>query len=1084
MPHSLTESEVELAALEWLQDVGYALAWGPDLAPDGIAPERSRYADVILTGRLHNALARLNPTLPPVALDDAYRQLTRTDSPNLFINNHRFHRLLVDGVDVSYQDKQGRTVYTKARVVDFDPASKLNDCLAVNQFSIRKEGVSPHASGLLENTRRPDILLFINGLPLAVIELKNPADENADTYAAFKQLQTYKHEIANLFTSNGVLAVSDGTDARLGSLTAGWEWFKPWRTIDGDTVERQRPPLETLIRGVFPPARLLDLLRYFTVFETHKGTVVKKIAGYHQYWAANKAVARTLQAVGEEGDGRVGVVWHTQGSGKSLSMLFYAGKVIQEPALANPTLVVLTDRNDLDDQLYNTFAAGSELLRQTPQQAESRLDLRDKLQVASGGVVFTTIQKFLPDAVGATQTHRLADAETSIPKGQGFPRIVGSGFASPLLSTRRNIVFIVDEAHRTQYGFQVRYVEKDGGVYQVYGLAKYMRDALPNAAFVGFTGTPVSQKDHNTYNVFGSLIDVYDIHRSVEDKATVRIYYDARHAKLKLDERMAPHIDSDFEEVTEREEVALKEQLKTRWAQMAAIVGNPERVTLVAQDIVTHFEQRDAVLPGKAMIVCMTRQIAVAMHDALVKLRPGWYHPDDDKGMLKVVMTGSAADGDVWQEHIRNTRRRQDLADRFRDEKTGFKVVIVRDMWLTGFDCPSLHTMYVDKPMQGHTLMQAIARVNRVYPGKEGGLVVAYLPLQTQLQEALRDYSEDDQEETGRLQDEAAEIMMEKYEVVKAMFHGFDYKAFFVLSGGGIPSPTARLTVLANAVNFILEGRERQRDRYIDAVTALGQAFALATPHEKAIAIREEVGFFQAVKAPLVKTLTVGITRSGKTPQELDAAVQSIVARAVAPEGVVDLFSLAGLAQEDISILSEEFLTEVRALPQHNVAVELLRRLINDAINARRRRNLIQSRSFAAMLQATLARYNQQNVAAAEIIEELIRLAEEMRTAGKRGEDLGLSEDELAFYDALEVNDSAVKVLGDAVLRQIAQELVKKVRENVSIDWELKESARAGMRTLVKRILRKYGYPPDKAESATATVVQQAELLSKQWASE
>ena len=1066
MPHSLTESEVELAALEWLHEVGYALAWGPDLAPDGPAPERSGYDDVILSGRLRSALARLNSMLPPSALDDAYRQLTRTDSPNLFINNHRFHRLLVDGVDVSYQDKQGRTVYTKARVVDFDPASNLNDCLAVNQFSIRKEGVSPHASVLLENTRRPDILLFVNGLPLAVIELKNPADENADTYTAFKQLQTYKHEISGLFTSNAVLAVSDGTDARLGSLTAGWEWFKPWRTIDGDTIERKRPPLETLIRGVFPPARLLDLLRYFTVFETHKGTVVKKIAGYHQYWAANKAVARTLQAVGEDGDGRVGVVWHTQGSGKSLSMLFYAGKVIQEPALANPTLVVLTDRNDLDDQLYNTFAAGSELLRQTPQQAESRPDLREKLQVASGGVVFTTIQKFLPDAVGARQTHRPADGETSIHERGGLTHIGDSGFASPLLSTRRNIVFIVDEAHRTQYGFQARYVERDGGVYQVYGLAKYMRDALPNAAFVGFTGTPVSQADRNTYNVFGSLIDVYDIHRSVEDKATVRIYYDARHAKIKLDERMTPHIDPDFEEVTEGEEVALKEQLKTRWAQMAAIVGNPERVALLAEDIVTHYEQRDIALPGKAMIVCMTRQIAVAMHNALVKLRPGWYHPDDDKGMLKVVMTGSAADGPDWQQHIRNTHHRQALADCFRDEKSGFKVVIVRDMWLTGFDCPSLHTMYVDKPMEGHTLMQAIARVNRVYPGKEGGLVVAYLPLQTQLQEALRDYSEADQEETGKLQEEAAEIMMEKYEVVKAMFHGFDYKVFFVTAGGNVPSPTARLTVLANAVNFILEGRERQRDRYIDTVTSLGQAYALANPHEKAIAIREEVGFFQAVKAP----------------QELDRAVQDIVSRAVAPEGVVDLFSLAGLPQPDISILSEEFLTEVRALPQRNVAVELLRRLINDAINAHRRRNLIQSRSFSAMLQATLARYNEQNVAAAAIIEELIKLAEEMRAASKRGEDLGLTEDELAFYDALEVNDSAVKVLGDAVLRQIAQDLVKAVRGNISIDWELKESARANMRRIVKRILRNSGYPPDKAESATATVIQQAELLSKQWA--
>ena len=1052
MTYRFNETDVELAALQWLGEVGYAYAGGPDLAPDNPTSERESYRDVILAGRLRAALARLNPDLPQSAIDDTFRQLTRGDSRNLFENNHRFHHQLVEGVPVSYQGEKGRTIYKTAQVVDW--SGQNNDCLAVNQFSIRKQGTVANPNRPLEDTRRPDIILFINGLPLAVIELKNAADEKADTYSAFKQLQTYKQDIPDLFVSNGILAVSDGTDARLGTLTAGWEWFKPWRTLDGATIQQGGAQLETLIKGALQPQRLLDLIRYFTLFEKHRDVIVKKTAGYHQYWAANKAVASTVAATGDEGDGRVGVVWHTQGSGKSLTMLFYAGKIIQQQALHNPTLVVLTDRNDLDDQLFDQFALGHELLRQTPTQAESRADLRAKLQVTSGGVVFTTIQKFLPEDGGDTH---------------------------PLLSDRSNIIFIVDEAHRSQYGFEARYVERADGLHRVYGLAKYLRDALPHAAFIGFTGTPVSFTDRDTRSVFGQYIDIYDIQRAVEDQATVPIYYDARHAKLRLQEAMVPRIDPDFEEITEGEEAALKERLKTRWAQMAAIVGDSDRLHIVAEDIVAHYEARNAALPGKAMIVGMTREICVRLHDILVALRPAWYHPDDDKGVLKVVMTGSAADGDAWQEHIRNKRRRKELANRFRDETSNFRVVIVRDMWLTGFDAPSLHTMYVDKPMKGHNLMQAIARVNRVYPGKDGGLVVAYLPLQTQLQEALQDYTEADREETGRLQDEAATVMKEKYEVVKTMFHGFDYSTFFRLPDGSPPSPADRLTVLANAVNFILAGRERQRDRYVDAVTVLSQAYALATPHEQALAIRDEVAFFQAAKAPLVKMVAVGPTQQGKTPQELDAAVQEIVARSVAPAGVVDLFGLAGLQQPDISILSAQFLAEVRALPQKNVAVELLRCLIENEIRSRRRYNLIQSRSFSAMLQDTLARYNQQNIAAVEIIEELIKLAAEMWAAQKRGEDLGLSDEELAFYDALETNDSAVAVLGDATLRLIAQKLVKTVRSNLSIDWELRESARADMRRLVKRILRHYGYPPDKQESATHTVIQQAELLSKGW---
>ena len=1055
----MNEDTVEQAALAWLADIGYDIVHGPDIAPGQPAAERTSYHDVVLEGRLRDALCRLNPDLPGSAVDEAVRQLTRSDSPNLYANNHAFHKLLLEGVPVSYPNREGRTVYTNARVVDFSAVGSLanNDWLAVNQFSIRKLGAIENPNAQLEETRRPDIVLFVNGLPLGVIELKNAADEEATVLGAFKQLQTYKQEIPDLFVYNEAMVVADGVDARLGTLTSGFEWYKRWRSVDGEGLEEGRSQLETLLRGVFAPQRFLDIVRYFTFFEARGAEVVKKAAQYHQYFAANKAVAQTLRAVGaaasqeeaeyqESGDQRAGVIWHTQGSGKSLTMLFYAGKVIQHPLMQNPTLVLLTDRNDLDDQLMdNTFAPGYELLRQVPVQAESREDLRTRLRVASGGVVFTTIQKFMPDADQVT---------------------------NPALSERRNIVFIVDEAHRTQYGFEASYRRTDDGIRTVYGLAKYMRDALPNATFIGFTGTPVSLADRSTRNVFGEYIDVYDIQRAVADKATVPIYYDARYARMKLDEAMAPRIDPQFEEVTEGEEPARINTLQSKWAAIAAIVGDPDRIELVAQDIVDHFEQRDTAMPGKAMIVCMSRDICVRMHDAIVALRPGWYKPDDDKGTLKVVMTGSATDGPEWQEHVRNKTRRKALADRFRDDTTDFKVVIVRDMWLTGFDAPSLHTMYVDKPMRGHNLMQAIARVNRVYPGKDGGLVVSYLPLHTQLQEALQDYTEADRELAGKLQDDAARVMKEKYEIVKAMFHGFDYAPFFA------QSPADRLTTLSNAVDFILQGREEKRTRYINNVTALGQAYALANPHPEAVAIREELGFFQAVKAPLVKTGTTGVSPRGLTPDEIDRAVQQIVDRAVAPDGIIDLFEVAGLEQPNISLLSNEFLLEVKMLPQKNVAVELLRRLIEGEIKARRRSNLVQARSFAEMLKNALDRYNDQAIAASTVINELIALAKAMQAAQQRGVDLGLNSDELAFYDALAANQSAVDVMGDEQLAIIARELVTTVRRNSTIDWAVQDSARAKMRTAVKRILRRYGYPPDLQAAATQTVVQQAELFA------
>ena len=826
------------------------------------------------------------------------------------------------------------------------------------------------------------------------------------------------------------------------------------------------PELQVVIEGVFDKRRFLDLIRYFIVFEdAGGGRLTKKMAGYHQFHAVNVALEETLRAAhvpvmldraaetrgrytvggrpgGEPGDRRIGVVWHTQGSGKSLTMAFYAGRVISEPRMANPTLVVLTDRNDLDDQLFGTFSRCRDLLRQPPVQAESRADLRDKLQVEAGGVVFTTIQKFLPEETGDSPSPGLRRAGRN-----------------PALSERRNIVVIADEAHRSQYDF-------------IDGFARHMRDALPNAAFIGFTGTPIELTDKNTRAVFGDYISVYDVQRAVADRATVPIYYESRLAKLDLDESERPRIDPEFEEVTEGEEVERKEKLKSRWAQLEAIVGSEKRLRQVAADIVAHFEQRLDALDGKAMVVCMSRRICVEMYRELVALRPGWHHDEDDKGAIKVVMTGSASDLPDWQPHIRNKPRREALANRFRDPKDPMKVVVVRDMWLTGFDAPSLHTMYIDKPMRGHGLMQAIARVNRVFHDKPGGLVVDYLGLAHELKEALATYTESGGlGKTAIDQAEAVALMLEKYEVCCGLLHGFDRSRW--VSG----SPAERLGLLPVAQEHIL-AQEEGKDRFLGTVQELSQAFALAVPHEEALRIRDDVGFLQAVRAVLAKRAPA----EAKTEEELDLAVRQIVSRAVASEGVVDIFAAAGLRKPDISILSEEFLAEVRELPQRNLAVELLRKLLSGEIQARRRKNVVQARSFAEMLEQAIRRYQNRAIEAAQVIEELIGLAKEMREASARGESLGLAEDELAFYDALETNDSAVKVLGDDVLRTIARELVATVRANVTIDWTLRENVRAHLRVLVKRILRKYGYPPDKQEKATQTVLEQAELLCGEWA--
>jgi type I restriction enzyme R subunit len=1017
---TITESVVEEAALDWFKGLGYQYLPGPDIACDGTRPERASYADVILSDRLRMALRALNPHIPAEALEDAFKKVLRSENPSLILNNRHFHRMLADGIDVEYRNKEGRVVGDKVWLVDFsDPAR--NDWLAVNQFTV-VEG---------QRTRRPDIIVFVNGLPLAVIELKNPADENATIKGAFNQFETYKSDIPSLFHYNELLVISDGTEARVGTVSSGWEWFLPWRTIDGKNIApKGTPELEVLINGMFDRQRFLDIMRHFILFEVDKTRIVKKVAAYHQYHAVNAAVEATLKATSPSGDKRVGVVWHTQGAGKSLTMVFYAGKIILQPEMENPTLVLLTDRNDLDNQLFDNFVVAQDLLRQKPIQAETREHLRELLKVASGGIIFTTIQKFLSE------------------NGERFP----------LLSNRRNIVVIADEAHRSQYDF-------------IDGLARNMRDALPDASFIGFTGTPIEKADRSTPAVFGDYISIYDIQQAVLDGATVRIFYESRLAKLELKEEERPHIDPEFEEVTEGEEETVRQRLKTKWARLEAMVGTEKRIGLIAKDIIDHFDQRLQVMDGKGMIVCMSRRICVDLYDAIIKLRPSWHSDDDSKGFIKVIMTGSASDPPSYQPHVRNKERREFIKKRMKDPADPLKLVIVRDMWLTGFDAPCLHTMYIDKPMRGHGLMQAIARVNRVFKDKPSGLVVDYLGIADELKKALAEYTEGSRGETGIPQEEAVAIMLEKYEVVSAMFHGFDYSRFFA------GTPAERISIIPATIEHILV-QPSGKERLLQAVTELSKAFALAVPHEKALEIKDEVGFFQAVRSAIAKNTRV----PGKTQEELDSAIRQIVSKAIVSDEVIDIFSAAGLKKPDISILSDEFLAEVQKMPQRNLALELLHKLLSDEIRSRSRKNLIQSRSFAEMLERTIRRYQNRTIEATQVILELIELAKQMRGARSRGEKLGLSEDEEAFYDALEVNDSAVKVLGDEVLKTLARKLVETVRRNATIDWTVRESARAKLRTMVRRLLRKYGYPPDKQEKATLTVLEQAELLGRDWA--
>jgi type I restriction enzyme R subunit len=950
------------------------------------------------------------------------------------------------------------------KFVDFGDV-RANDWLVVNQFTVI-EG---------QHNRRPDIVVFINGLPLGLIELKNAADEDATIWSAYAQLQTYKAEIASLLHYNAALVVSDGLQARMGSITANQEWFKVWRTIDGEgDAPKTALELEVLVRGVFERQRFLDLLQHFIVFEEDpdSGALHKIIAGYHQFHAVNAAVEETVRASGmaedgmakdqsgtywagrmyggKPGDRRAGVVWHTQGSGKSFSMLFFAARVVRHLAMQNPTLVVLTDRNDLDDQLFGQFQRCADILGQTPVQASGREHLRELLNRASGGVIFTTIHKFMPE------------------KGEPMPE----------LSARQNIVVIADEAHRSQYGFGGKVNEKTGEM--SYGFASNLRDALPNASFIGFTGTPIEKTDANTRAVFGDYISIYDIQRAVADKATVPIYYESRISKLSLNAAALPKLDAAFEEITEGEELTKKEKLKTKWAALEALLGDPKRIALIAADLVAHFEKRVEAMDGKAMIVCMSRRIAVNLYNALIKLRPDWASAKDDDAeiekdrncLVKVVMTGSADDGPDWQPHIRSKDKRRKLANRFKDAKDPFRIVIVRDMWLTGFDAPCLHTMYADKPMQSHGLMQAIARVNRVFRDKPGGLVVDYLGLADQLKKALATYTESGGQGDPTFDTaQAIALMLEKHGIACNMMHGFKWDKWTT------GKPADRLALIPAGQQHILE-HEDGKKRWVQVVTELSRAFALCAASDEATEIRDGVCFFQAIQAALSKQST----NNQKTPEQIDAAIRQLVSKAITTEGqVIDVFTAAGLPKPDISILSDQFLAEIRGLKYKNVAAELLEKLLKDELKIRSKRNLVQSQVFSEKLKQTLNAYHNRAISTMQVLEELIKLAKDLDAATKRGKDLGLTEDEVAFYDALAANQSAVIAMGDDKLKVIAAELITKVRQSVTIDWTLRESARARIKVMVKRILNKYGYPPDLQEEAVKTVLAQAELLCAEW---
>lgn len=1067
----LTESAIETFAIQLFERLGYHYIYGPDIAPDGEHPERSRYDEVILSERLSAAVRRINPTMPHSALQEAVKEVERLHSPELLVNNEAFQRMLTEGVKVNYQkDNQDRG--DSVWLIDFDHPEN-NEFVVTNQFTV------------IENNKnkRPDIILFVNGLPLVVIELKNAVDENATIKSAYQQLDTYKHTIPSLFTYNAILVISDGLEAKAGSLSADLSRFMAWKSADGKAEASPLvSQLETLINGLLNKATLLDMIRHFVVFEKSKKedpqtgvisiSTVKKIAAYHQYYAVNAAVISTLRAVGQQqftslginespesyglptvktqpsGDKKAGVVWHTQGSGKSLSMVFYTGKIVL--ALDNPTVLVITDRNDLDDQLFDTFASSAQLLRQEPKQVENRENLKDLLKVASGGVIFSTIQKFQPEA------------------GNVFDE----------LSNRPNIVVIVDEAHRSQYGFSAKTIDEKSasgeviGKKVVYGFAKYLRDALPNATYLGFTGTPIEKTDVNTPAVFGNYVDIYDIAQAVEDGATVRIFYESRLAKVGLSDEGKKLI-AELDEELDQDELTDTQKIKSKRTQLEALVGSAQRTKNIAKDIVSHFEARQEVFAGKGMIVSMSRRIAVDLYDEIIKLKPEWHSDDLNKGVIKVVMTASSADGSKLAKHHTSKKQRKALAERMKNNDDELKLVIVRDMWLTGFDAPSMHTLYIDKPMKGHNLMQAIARVNRIYLDKPGGLVVDYLGIASDLKEALSFYSDaGGKGDPTLLQEQAVQLMLEKIEVVSNMYHGFPYENYFAAD------TAQKLSLILAAEEHIL-GLDEGKKRYINQVTALSQVFAIAIPHEQALDAKDEVAFFQAVKARLAKFDGTG---SGNTNEEIETTIRQVIDKALVSEQVVDIFDAAGIKKPDISILSEEFLLELKGMEHKNIALEVLKKLLGDELKVRAKKNFVQSKSLMEMLENAIKKYQNKILTAAEVMDELIRIAQEIVASDSQAKTLGLTDFEYAFYTAVASNDSAKKLMQHDQLRELAIVLTQRVRENASIDWTIKENVRAKLKVIVKRLLRQYGYPPDMQLLATETVLKQAEMIANELA--
>lgn len=1038
---SISEDLVEQAVLELIQELGWEFADPQLISPDGKDKQRNSYGEVLLTGKLREAVVRLNPDIPDEALETAIKQVQISETPSLIEENRRIHQLLVNGVDVEYRRADGTIKGDKVRLIDFDDADQ-NDFTITNQFTVVEGG----------HNRRPDVVGFINGLPVVVIELKSASSENATISDAFNQLQTYKLQIPSLFKTNAVLITSDGLSARIGSLSAGEDRFMPWRTVTGaqDDFTPEGPrEMETLVRGVFEPKYLLQLIRDFTVFGDKGEGSFKIVAGYHQFHGARKALTSAIDASSENGDRKVGVIWHTQGSGKSYLMAFFAGLLVRSKELGNPTVVVLTDRNDLDDQLFGTFSTCKDLLRQKPIQIENRDDLREKLDRESGGVIFSTLQKFSPK-----------DGEENF----------------PMLSDRRNIIVLADEAHRSQYGFDVK-LDRTTGM-RKYGYAHYVRQALPNASFAGFTGTPIESADVSTPAVFGDYVDIYDISRAVEDKATVPIYYESRLARVELEQEKLPEIDAAVDELFDDESLSEQEKAKAKWSSVERLVGSSVRLEKIAADIVSHFEARVEAMDGKGMVVCMSRKICVDLYDKIITLRPDWHSDDDQKGAIKIVMTGSASDPLEWQGHIGNKKRRDDLANRARDPDDPLKLVLVRDMWLTGFDAPSMHTMYIDKPMRGHGLMQAIARVNRVFKDKPGGLVVDYIGIGQNLKSALQNYTSTDREKTG-IDEEAAVAALKGFiEQCREFFHRHDYQ--LGMSG----SPRERLLALADAMEWVLERQKSRADKlsdkkekskalnqFQDLVSQLSKAFALASASEFAKSIKDEAGFFQAVRAGLTKSTT----NSKMSVRDKEFAIAQLMSEAIADATIVDVLKAAGINSPEISVLSDEFLSEIQNMKQKNLALEALRKLLAGEIKSRQKQNVVEAKAFSERLEAAVARYHANAITSLEMIQELVDMAKELNASVQRGEVLGLSNEELAFYDALAVNDSAIEAMGNDELRVIAHELVEQLQKNVTVDWHLKESARAKLRILVRRILKKYGYPPDLAPSAINLVISQAE---------